>query len=419
MRSEKTILEERARIVAQVEDKWKGLKTEGRTSPTEDELAFFEKADVDIKALTDERNALLKANEDASKIEGKLDEYRSMLSEKPIESRSVTQEKAKPNFDATLRKWMQFGGEVLTHDERSVLTGAEKRGTSTLVSSTQNLGGYAMPEEWSSELYKTMLWYGGVLEACGISYNSSGGGDLHLPKVNDTSNTGAIITQGTGDVVLDTTFAELVLSAYTYTSKMIKVSWEMFEDVAFNVNQEVQAIAAERLGRITNTHFTTGDNSGKPNGVATASALGKSAAGASAVTRAEIIDLIHSVDRAYRVGPKVGFMFNDTTLSALKKLTFGTGDDRPLWQPSIREGEPDRLEGYKYWINNDMANMATAQKSILFGDFSKYKIRQVGGYNLARSTERYIDERAVVFFVTARFDADLIDTTAIKHILQA
>lgn len=414
MRSEKTILEERARVIAQVEDKWKAVKTEGR-SPNEDELSFFDKADIDIKALTEERNAILKTTEK----EAKLDEYRGLLSETATETRSVKGEQiAKPAHKDALRKWMMYGDTALTSEERSVLTG-EQRGTSTLVSSTQNLGGYAMPEEWSSELYKTMVWYGGVLEACGISYHSTGGGDLHLPKVNDTSNTGAIIAQGIGDAVLDTTFSELVLSAYTYTSKMIKVSWEMFEDVAFNPDVEVRQIAAERLGRITNTHFTTGDNSGKPHGVATASALGKNAASATAVTVNELIDLIHSVDKAYRSGPKVGFMWNDTTLAALKKLTFGTGDDRPLWQPSIREGEPDRFEGYRYTINNDMANMATGQKSILFGDFSKYKIRQVGGYNMARSTERYIDERAVVFFITARFDADLIDTTAIKHILQA
>ena len=414
MRSEKTILEERARIIGQVDDKWKEVRAESR-DPNQDELSFFDNADKDIARLTEERDAMLKNKDLETRMEG----YKSLLSDQPTpEPRSVKPETAKPDRATALRKWMMYGHEGITPEERQVL-GTELRGTSTLVSSTPGLGGYAMPEEWASDLYKVMVWYGGMLEAAGISYNSSGGGDLHIPKVNDTTNVGAIIGQGVPDVVLDTDFTETVLSAYTYTSKIIKVSWEMFDDVAFNVDAEVRQIAAERLGRILNTHFTTGDNSGKPHGAVTASTLGKGAAGATSVTVFEILDLIHSVDRAYRQGPRVAFMWNDTTLAALKKLSFGSGDDRPLWQPSIREGEPDRFEGYKYIVNNDMPAMATGNKSILFGDFSKYKIRQVGGYGLARSTERFIDERAVAFFVTARFDADLVDNTAIKHLIQA
>lgn len=413
MRSEKTILEERARIIGQVEDKWKAVKTEGR-SPNEDELSYFDKADTDIKALTEERNAILSLNEK----ENRLNEYKGLLSEKATETRSVKTEQAKPDAKASLRKWMVGGEGAITPEERSVL-GYEARGTSTLISSTAALGGYTMPEEWASSLYQTMLWYGGALEACGIAYKSSGGGDLHLPVVADTSNVGAIIGQASADVVLDTTFSEVVLGAFDYTSKMIKVGWDLVEDSAYDIVSEVQGLAAKRVGRILNTHFTTGDGSSKPLGIFPASSLGKTAASATAVTRNEIVDLIHSVDKAYRSGPKVGFMFNDAKLAAIKKLAFGTGDDRPLWQPSIREGEPDRLEGFKYWINNDAPASTTGLKSMVFGDFDAYKIRQVGGYVLARSTDRYIDERALVFFVFARFDGDIINSAAIKHLIQA
>lgn len=420
MRSEKQILEQRANIVEQVKDKWADVRKENR-SPNEDELSFFNKADVDIIALTKEVDDLRSANATTTDLENRVASYESLLGEKAKEkeSRSVV-ETAKPKAEvrATIDKFMRQGYGALNTEERSVL-GTEQRGTSTLVSSTTTLGGYTMPEEWASELYKTMLWYGGALDACGIKYHSSGGGDLHLPKVADTANVGAIITQGTGDAVLDTTFSEVVLGAFGYTSKMIKVSWELLEDSAYNISSEVQELAAIRLGRILNTHFTTGDGSSKPLGLVPAAAAGKTAASATAITRAELVDLVHSVDKAHRSGPRVGFMFNDSTLAAIKKLSFGSSDDRPLWVPSMREGAPDSLEGFKYTINNDMAAIATGQKTILFGDFSKYIIRQVGGYQMARSTERYIDERSVVFFVFARFDADIIDSAAIKYLIQA
>lgn len=429
MKSEKQILESRAAIVAQVKDKWADVKKENR-SPNQEELDFFNKADADLIALTSERDAIVKDANSITEIETRIGKYESMLAETatvPQEVRSVRPGLAapKPEVRSTLNKFLRHGYGELTHEERSVLghatnvAEAELRGTSTLVSSTTTLGGFTMPEEWASELYKTMLWYGGALEAAGIKYHSSGGGDLHLPKVADTANVGAIITQGTGDVVLDTTFSELVLGAFGYTSKIIKLSIELIEDSAYDIQKEISDLAAIRIGRKLNTDLTVGDGSSKPLGMAAAAGAGKTAASATAVTRGEIIDLMHSVDKAHRMGPRVGFMFNDTTLAALKKLAFGTGDDRPLWVMSMREGAPDTLEGQRYFINNDMASMTTGLKSFLYGDFSKYIIRQVGGYLLARSTERYFEERAVAYFVFARFDGDLLDTAALKYLIQA
>lgn len=424
MKSEKQILESREAIRLQVVDKWAGVKKENR-SPNQEEIDFFNKADADIIALTAERDAILSDQTQIAEIEQRIGKYESMAAEKattPQEVRSVNntlKNLNKPEFRAALDKYMRAGEGGITQEERSVLGQFEKRGTSTLISSTTTLGGYTMPEEWAKELYSVMLWYGGAMDAAGISYRSSGGGDLHLPKVNDSTAVGQIIGQATAGTVQDTTFSEVILSAFDYTSDIIKVGWDLVEDSAYDIVAEVQALAAARIGRILNTHFTTGDGSGKPLGLVPAASAGVTAASATAVTRAEIVRLMHSVDPAHRVGPKVGYMFNDAKLSAIKQLSFGSGDDRPLWQMSMREGAPDRLEGAQYWINNDMPASTTGLKSMLYGNFGAYKIRQVGGYTLARTTERYIDERALAFFLFCRFDADIINSAAIKYLIQA
>lgn len=417
MRSEKVILEERAGIINQVRDKWADVRKENR-SPNDDELTFFDNADKDITKLTTEADEVRKAKGYEDRANG----YESLLSDKPAE-RSVLPENAKAptkeQHRAAFRKWTMYGDAGINAEERSILNSYAKRGTSTQVSSTTTLGGFAMPEDWVAELEKKMAWYGGALDACGIKYRSSGGGDMHVTTVDDTAQKGAIITQGTGDVVNDLTFAEILLKAYSYTSKMLKFSWESFDDLSFDPANEAQDISAERIGRILNEHFTTGDNSTKPQGLVNGSTLGKTAAGASAITRDEIVDLVHSVDRAYRFGPRVAFMFADSTLAYIKKLAFGSSDDRPLWQPSIREGEPDRLEGFKYFVNNDMAAIATGNKTVLFGDFSKYVIRQTGDYIFSKSTERYFEERAVAFALFCRFDGRYVQTAAVKHLIQA
>jgi len=416
MKSEKQLLEKRANIAEQVKDKFAELRTAQR-DPNADENAFFDKANADMDLITAEIEEVRKNGS----IEDKANSYESVLAEQATEKRSVIQAaKNTPEFRKVLAKWMAGGDGNISNEERSVLGAPEKRGTSTLISSTQNLGGYTMPEEWANELYNIMLWYGGAMEACGIAYRSSGGGDLHLPRINDSTAVGAIIGQGVGDVVLDTTFDEVVLGNFNYTSKIIKVGWELIEDSAYDVIAEVQKIAAARVGRKLNLDFTVGVGSTtSPLGLVPASSLGKTAASATVVTRNEIVDLVHSVDPVHRQGPKVGFMFNDAKLAAIKKLSFGTGDDRPLWQMSVREGAPDTLEGHRYWINNDMPASTTGLKSMLFGNFDAYKIRQVGGYVLARSNERYFEERAVAFFVYARFDGDIINSAAIKHLIQA
>jgi HK97 family phage major capsid protein len=91
-----------------------------------------------------------------------------------------------------------------------------------------------------------------------------------------------------------------------------------------------------------------------------------------------------------------------------------------LWQAgSIQNGEPDRLEGFAYTINQSMANLAASSKSVLFGDFSKYIIRMAGGPVYLRLDERFADSLQVGFLAYQRVDGELLSSNAIKVITQA
>jgi HK97 family phage major capsid protein len=117
----------------------------------------------------------------------------------------------------------------------------------------------------------------------------------------------------------------------------------LLQDNAYNIEQEVRNAFAPRFGRILNQECTTGDGSGDPNGIVTASTLGKTTASATAFTYLEILDLKHSIDPAYRNSPQFGFMFNDAVLLAIKKLV--DSQNRPLWMPSYVAGQPDLIDG--------------------------------------------------------------------------
>ncbi|MEL6661129.1 MAG: phage major capsid protein, partial [Bacteroidota bacterium] len=167
--------------------------------------------------------------------------------------------------------------------------------------------------------------------------------------------------------------------------------------------------------------LTTGTGTNMPEGVATAAGAGVTAAAQTAITRPELLGLIHSVDPRYRRRGTKGsrLMFNDATLADIKMLSFGSSDDRPLWQPSIREGEPDRIDGYSYSINQDMPDMAAGNRSILFGDFSKYLIRIIGRPVMMRLNERYAEELETAFLMYQRLDGRLLSSNAVKALTQA
>lgn len=269
--------------------------------------------------------------------------------------------------------------------------------------------GSLVPTTLNSAMEVNMLAFGGVRQVADMIV-TSGGGDFDWPTADDTGNAGALLAEAASiGSSVDPTFSKLTLSAFKYTSTPILVSFEILEDaIVSNLPGIIGAMLGERLGRITNTHFTTGDASSKPNGIVTAAGVGVTAASATVFTADEIIDLVHSVDPAYRGTSSVGFMFHDDTLAYLRKLKDGNGNY--LWQPGMRVGEPDLMHGYKYTINQDMSNTyTTGQRLMLFGDMSKYKVRRAGAPRLRRLDERYADTDQVAFIAFLREDGDLLN----------
>lgn len=316
--------------------------------------------------------------------------------------------------------WFRSGGDFskMTPDQVKALKAGEKRAQSA---GTGSEGGFTVPEGFSGQLEKYMAIYGGMFEA-GRIWRTASGNAIPWPTVNDISNTGGLVSENAQEGEQDVTFAEVTFNAYKYGSDIVRVSYELLNDSFFNMETVLRDLFAERLGRGMNALLTTGTGSSQPNGVVTAGASGLTAAAVAAVTRAELVQLVHSVDPAYRRGPKSGWMFNDSTLSAIKQLGIGASDARPLWQPSMSASEPDRLDGYQYFINQDVADLAASSKSILFGDFDKYIIRLVGDVRFRQSEHLYFDYDQTAFVAFQRLDGDLIASGAngaIKFITQA
>lgn len=310
--------------------------------------------------------------------------------------------------------------EDLTAEERAVLQQgrAEFRAQTA---GTTTAGGFTVPTELANQIIKSMLAYGPMYDP-GVTTEmvTASGNPIKIPTVDDTAVTAEKHTEATAltdDGGKDVTFGQKSLDAYAYDTEFVRWSWELDQDSIFNMEALLGQLLGERLGRIANRELTIGDGTGDPNGIVTASSLGVTTASATAVTADELLDLIHSVDPAYRIGPKVGFMFNDSTLKAIRKLKDGQGNF--LWQMGdVQKGVPGSLLGYNYHINQAMGSIpaaAAATRVALFGDFGKYFVRKVGSPVIGVLRERFWPDMGIAGLI--RFDGELGDTAAVKHMI--
>ena len=394
--------QQRSAIVDQMNEMVSVATKEGRGLNTEEDISF-DKMDQDVRGL--------KASID------RLERSEDLKREMATKSEAVAERKevAKVEGRSVYSKFLRHGASALNSEERSML--AEMRGTATQVVGTDSLGGYTVPESFSNALDIATLFKGDV-EGLSQVINTSGGATLPYPKVDDTSVTGSILAEATAMSVSDQTFGVLNLGAYNYTSGIVKVSHQLLQDSAFNLDAYLAESLGNRIARAQNAHYTTGTGSSQPQGFITGGTSGVTAASATAVTAQEVLELIHSVDKSYRNSASFAIMANDNTVAALRKLGIGSSNDYPIFTPGLN-GSPDRIFGTPIYVNNDMADIATGSKSIAAGDFSKFVVRNAGGIQMLRLNERYADELEVAFLAYKRSDAGVLNSAAIKYITQA
>lgn len=311
-------------------------------------------------------------------------------------------------------------GHDLNAEERAIL----KRGATEAraqTAGTTTAGGYTVPTELLNQIEISMKATGPMYDGNVVTeIRTASGNPLKLPTIDDTSKTAAAHTEAgtvTDDGGEDVTFGQKSLDAYSYDTEWLRWSWELDMDGIFSMEALLGGLLGERMGRTANTQLTTGTGSSAPNGIVTASTLGVTTASATAITSDEIMDLLHSVDPAYRTSPKAAFMFNDSTLAAIRKLK--DGQSNYLWQMGdVTRGQPGTLLGYRYYVNQAMASIpatASASKVMLFGDFGKYMVRKVGSPVTFVARERFAPDMGILGLI--RFDGELSNTAAVKHMI--
>lgn len=338
------------------------------------------------------------------------------------------------------REYLKRGENRMNPELREIMTGANlsidengelrDMGTGGGNALQGTGGGYFVPVGFINDVENAMKYYGPMLDTSTIM-DTSTGNPLPYPTSNDTTVAGERIAEGTPVATQDVTLGNITFGAWMYSTKMVKVSRQLLQDSAFNVEAFLMDKFAERIGRAGNTDWTVGAGIGSfaPNGIVTAATSsgvtaagssandGTGAAGTNTLGSDDLLDLEHSIDILYRNGAK--YMMHDLTLKAIKKVKDKYG--RPLWMPGLSTKEPDSINGYGYAVNNDMAAIATGVKSVLFGQLKKYMIRRVKELGVLRLEERFAEFGQVAFIGFSRSDGQLLDagTHPVKYLVQA
>jgi HK97 family phage major capsid protein len=309
-------------------------------------------------------------------------------------------------------KWMRQGDHALTAEEWRIVR-------NTMSTGTGSEGGYTVQSEVARQAMDALKSLGGMREVATVIQTESGA-SLSYPTSDGTAEEGEQIGENTTATAADVTFGTVALDTFKYSSKIVAVPFELLQDSSIDIEAFVNQRLITRIARITNKKFTIGAGTTEPRGAVTASSAGKTGTTGQTATVIfdDLVDLEHSVEIAYRELGRCRFMMHDDSFKVVKKLKDSQG--RPIFIPGydgLAGPVANSILGYPVTPNNHMATMAANAKSILFGDFSNYVIRDVMAVTLFRFTDSaYAKLGQVGFLMWSRHGGNYIDVGAsLKH----
>lgn len=393
------LFEKKGKILKQME--------ESVTRAEKDSDGMFDSAEydaweADLNILDKEIKAMEAAKERISK-----------LADLKLEDPKVEEKEAsfRDNLDAFIRKGVNGQPANI----------ADKSKRAYVYNLTDATGGYFVPDLIGDHVETAKAYVGGMVTP-GLCnwFKTKTGSKVEIPTVDDTAVKAAVVAEETaltsGSVP---TYSTSDLDFYKITSHIVKISRELLQDSVFNVVDHATGILMARMMRGLNYYFTLGTSGSHPVGIQTLSTKGVDIA-KRGITRANIVNLIYSVNRAYR--PNAAFQMNDATMGYIRKLAQSSGstgqDQLPAWQDNMRAGEPNFLEGYPVVANNDMDELESYNQAVFFGDWKRYYIAECLPMTMIRLDELYAESDQIALVVLGRWAGNLIAYSGdapIKH----
>lgn len=286
---------------------------------------------------------------------------------------------------------------------------------------TGSTGGYMVPEGFRNKLVERMKAFGGVANDA-ETITTETGNDLPWPTVDDTSNVGEIVAEGnTFSSGADLVFGSASLGAFKYmagggSSLPLRVSVELLQDAAFDVEGLISRKLGERLARIQATHIASGTGVSQPLGILTGLTPVGNAAN-TGLTYNDMLNYMHSVDPAYRESG-CRWVFNDKTLNLVQQIK--DNNNRPIFRSLTADMSTDpgggTLLGYPVTIDQSFPDLVANSGTVIWGAFGNisegYVIRRVRDMQLIVNPWTRAANGQVEYTAWSRMDATQQNTFA-------
>lgn len=383
--------------------------SEQRAILTSDEVSAEDQERYD--RLDAEYDALTRRADDIKKLEDRsrsVDELRAAIAPTIEPARS---ERREPKEGELLRGLLR--GEI-----RSIIGAPDNEEFRALATSTDTIDQSFYNTVTVYERTMTPFFNPSVFQV----WEHARGENWYVPRLTaDPAMGGTVTAQAAGILEADATFSSVVLTGFKYAITQL-YSGELANDASIALESYLAEAATRELMIDIGSHLTVGTDTTQPNGIVTAAANGGTASGTAAGSSfdtffapADLIDLKYSRAQPYRV--RGSYLVSSTALSKMRKARDSNGAF--LWESSLQVGEPPRFDGSPVYENPAMAAVASASKSVIFGDLKRYHVRRVGGINVAVSTDYKFSTDQIALRTIMRVDGDLIDTAACAYLVSA
>lgn len=206
----------------------------------------------------------------------------------------------------------------------------------------------------------------------------------------------------------ENTFGQVAVTIYNF-KKLIKVSEELLEDDATNLESFLNDAIARAWASTENTYSVAGSGSSAPQGILIGGTAGLTLDSASVIGAAEIPELYHKLGAAYADGAV--WTMENATLGYLRGLT-----GNPFQFQPTPAGSGDSLMGKPVLLTDAMeAVNTTGKKSLAIGNWGYFALVERKGLSIRRLNELYAGNGQVGILANVRFGCAVLQAEAFQY----
>ena len=270
---------------------------------------------------------------------------------------------------------------------------------------TAGVGGYLVPDDFFAGIVEKRNELS-IPRRAGATILQTSRDVLNIP-IEATSQT--YFAQSAHDMAAvnedEPTIGQATATVFDFT-KLVKVSEDLLEDSAANLNQFLANSFGRWMAMTENRNALIGAGTTAPQGVTVGGTAALTFDDTNSIAAAEIPELYHKLAGQYR--DNAVWAMNDDTLGMLRGLSSSS-----VFTFGAHEINDESIMGKRVFTSTYMPKYTTTKyKAIVFGDWSMYALVERKGLTIRRLNELYAGNRQVGLLAVFRHGGVVLQSEA-------